>query len=44
MKTSGCQFDQRLVNQKPIFDNRRKHRKPAVKHSGNTAKKVKFLK
>lgn len=44
MKTTGQKFPNPLVNQKPVFDNRRRHRKPALKHSGNLPKKVKFLK
>lgn len=41
---SGCQYKQPLVNQTPIFDNRRKHRKPAMKHSGNLPRKPKWVK
>lgn len=43
-KMSGCQFTQTLTNQSPIFDNRRKHRKPVPKHSGNKIKKPNYLK
>lgn len=44
MKMSGTKFTQTLVDQTPVFDNRRKHNKPVAKHRGNLSRKVKFLK
>jgi hypothetical protein len=44
MKSSGCAFPQTLVNQTPIYDNRRKHRKPVKKHRGNVRRDPKFIK
>lgn len=43
-KMSGCKFGQTLVSQLPYYDNRRKHVKPAPKHSGNKTKKPNYLK
>lgn len=41
---SGCQFKQPLVNQTPVFDQRRKHNLVRKKHSGNLARKPKWIK
>ncbi len=41
---SGGKFPQTLVNQTPIYDNRRKHRKPVKKHRGNVGRPAKYVK
>jgi hypothetical protein len=41
---SGTKFTQTLVNQTPIYDNRRKHRKPMKKHRGNKYRPANYLK
>lgn len=40
----GMSFPQTLVNQTPVFDNRRRHNKGPKKHRGNKYRKPNYLK
>lgn len=40
---SGQKFMQTLADQRPVYDNRRKHNKPAPKHRGNLRRDPKFI-
>ena len=42
--SSGQRFTSKLVDQTPVFDNRRKHNKPIKKHRGNKARHPQWLK
>lgn len=43
-KMSGTKFNQTLVNRTPVYDNRRKHNKPAPKHRGNVRREPMWVK
>ena len=44
MKSSGMKFGQALVDQTPVFDQRRKHNHGPKKHRGNLYRKPNYMK
>lgn len=42
-KSSGTKFTNKLVNQGPVFDGRRRHNKAAPKHRGNKRRDPKYI-